>query len=75
MHLSKTRSADRLVQRRPTPTDRLDESKRGSLRRTYQVVKRPRRIRAGKTDAADRILEPTGFEPATSWLQTRRSPN
>ena len=20
-------------------------------------------------------LEPTGFEPATSWLQTRRSPN
>ncbi len=44
----------------------------------YSVVKDPRRPPCGVSvgaEAPENLVENTGLEPVTSWLQTRRSPS
>ena len=41
----------------------------------YSVVKKPFRAVTASEDTIKLVVENTGIEPVTSWLQTRRSPS
>ena len=45
-----------------------------ALRRA-ELVRVPEAVIDDHEPAHPRVVENTGFEPVTSWLQTRRSPN
>ncbi len=41
----------------------------------YSVVKDPERLQRSAVSVQSNVVENTGLEPVTSWLQTRRSPS